>query len=169
MPGNLRHLSHTQPNALPTEGMSFSAFRVVLKLWRTLAFRLRPIGKWHAIAGYHELHRVLSAHGLPSRPQDFTAGPLRRFFDLALLPRQSAGLRCRILEHGRHWAYRAGVEFSDDAEALALADGIRSEIRRLAALGPAGRWVITVFEGDYTHHAAPEFPDQYEPDRDDPR
>lgn len=140
--------------------MPFSAFNLAPKTWPTLIFRLRPIGKWHAIRGYHELHCALSAHGLPSRPQDFTAGPLRRFFDLALLPCQSAGLRCRILEHAKHWAYRAGIEFSDEVEAVALASGIQTEIVRLGALGPGGKWVIAVFEGDYTHHAAPAFPAQ---------
>lgn len=130
----------------------------MLKSLRRLLFRLRPVEKCHGVAGYNELHRLLSNYGLPASPRDFTVGPLRRFFDLALEPGLSDGQRCRIIEHARHWARQARDRFSDPVAAAALSKAIDAEVDRLDAMGVNGRWVFAVFEGDASHHAAPAYP-----------
>lgn len=125
---------------------------------RWLLFRIRPVEKWQGVPDYNELHRLLAIHGLPTSPRDFTIGPLRRFFELALEPGQGAGQRCRIVEHARHWARKAQDHFSDPASADALSNELDAEMARLGARGANGRWVVTVFKGDASHHAAPAFP-----------
>ena len=131
----------------------------MLKSLRRLLFRLRPVEKWHGVRGYNELHRLLSDCGLPASGGDFAVGPLRRFFDLALEPGLSEGQRCRIIEHARHWSRQAREKFSYPAAGDALSQAIDAEMARLFAIGVSGGWVISVFEGDATHHAAPPFPD----------
>jgi hypothetical protein len=131
-----------------------------MRALKRLLFRLRPVEKWQGAEGYNALHRLLSSYGLPASPGDFAIGPLRRFFDLALEPGLSDGQRCRIIEHARHWARGARETFSDPAAADALSRAIDAEMVRLDAMGATGRWVISVFEGDATHHAAPAFPDE---------
>jgi hypothetical protein len=127
---------------------------------RRALFRRRSAEKWKAVRTYNELHGLLWDYGLPASPGEFALGPLRRFFDLALEPGLSAGERCRILEHARLWAGRASATFLDPVAATTLAVGIQAELHRLAAMGSVGRWVVEVFEGDASHHAAPAFPDQ---------
>lgn len=125
---------------------------------RRLLFKIRTVEKWHSVRGYNELHRLLWNYGLPASPRVFTVGPLRRFFDLALEPGLSAGQMCRITEHARHWTQTARIRFSDPVAADALSKGIDAELDRLDTMGANGRWVVAVFEGDATHHAAPAYP-----------
>lgn len=131
---------------------------MIPKFVRRGLFRLRSAEKWNAVRGYNGLHGLLSDYGLPASPGEFAAGPLRRFFDLALAPGLSGGERCRILEHARCWDSRAQAHYKDPSAAAALASAISDETARLTAMGPAGQWVVEVFEGDHTHHAAPPFP-----------
>lgn len=128
------------------------------KFFRRMLFKCRPPEKWKAVRGYTNLHGLLRDQGLPARPTEFTTGPLRRFFDLALEPGLGASQRCRIVEHARHWAQLARDEFGDQNEALV--SGIHDEIARLKALGAGGHWVAKVFKGDALHHSAPAFPDE---------
>lgn len=125
---------------------------------RGLLFRIRPAEKWRGVTSYNALHRLLCDHGLPGSPHAFTTGPLRRFFDLALEPGQSAGQRCRIVEHARHWAEMARDGFADPFAADALSIAVDAELDRLVGMGANGRWVVAVFEGDASHHAAPAYP-----------
>jgi hypothetical protein len=122
-------------------------------------FRLRPAEKWTSVPSYNDLHGLLWNYGVPASPAEFASGPLRRFFDLALAPGLSDGQRCRIVEHARSWASRARAQFREPAAAAELASAIGGETARLTAMGAPGRWVVDVFEGDHTHHAAPAFPD----------
>lgn len=130
------------------------------KFLRRALFTRRSAEKWKAVSSYNELHHLLWDYGLPSSPAEFASGPLRRLFDLALEPGLSAGERCRILEHARLWAGRASASFLDPVAATTLAVEIQAELRRVAAMGAVGRWVVDVFEGDASHHAAPAFPDE---------
>lgn len=131
---------------------------MISKSLRRLLFRIRPVEKWHGVRSYDELHRLLCNCGLPASPLDFTTGPLRRFFDLALEPELSDGQRCRIIEHARHWARKAQDGFSNPVAAAVLSKAIDAEVDRLDAMGVNGRWVLAVFEGDASHHAAPAYP-----------
>lgn len=131
-----------------------------MRVFKRLMFRRRPVDKWHAVQGYNELHRLLVNYGLPASSRDFTIGPLRRFFDLALEPDLSGGESCRIIEHARYWAQRARDSYLEPAAGDTLSKKIEAEVNRLAAMGARGRWVISVFDGDATHHAAPPFPSE---------
>lgn len=132
---------------------------MVGKAIRRLLFKFRSADKWHAVEGYNELHGLLWRYGLPSVPSEFAEGPLRKFFQLALEPGQSAAQRCRILEHARHWAGRARDSFSDARTAAELSAAIAEQVDRVNDIGPSGEWVVKVFQGNALHHAAPVFPD----------
>lgn len=131
---------------------------MISKSLRLLLFSVRPVKKWHGVRSYDELHRLLCNCGLPASPRDFTTGPLRRFFDLALEPGRSDGQRCRVIEHARHWLRKARDRFSNPVAADALSKAINAELDRLEAMGANGRWVVAVFESDASHHAAPPYP-----------
>lgn len=131
---------------------------MILFLIRRFLFRCRSAEKWKAVGSYSELNRVLRQYGLPATPLEFASGPLRRFFDLALEPSLSAGQRCRIIEFARQWASEAQGKFREPQQAEALLTAVQDETARLIAVGECGAWVLSVFESNQTHHAAPAYP-----------